>query len=172
MKMIEINSITGSVPPPIAQHAKYFSDAERSLMLKQIQASVDSKKLFIAEEDGKLVAVGYKEVHEILRVESGEVWLSGSHAVHEIMEDIGNLKCGGVYSLAIDPAYNRIISATPVDKAPLSMGEKLIEKMDLWRESDIEDISKTEANAFFMRVEKQPHIPFLYPADGCWARAN
>lgn len=127
---------------------------------------------FIATEQDRFVSIGLTSLHQVISLYGDEVLLSDSHARHQVRMDADiwpSLKVGDWYTMALDPASGEILGAyesAPEPKALPPASRYFIDPYDL------PSISRSAAEAFFSSVSRQPHIPFQYPLNGCWARAH
>ncbi len=160
-----------AVPESASENAYYFHPSTRTGFLRQIESLARQKdrRLFVATEQDRLVAVGLTKVRQVLSIDGDEVLLSGSHARHRVNPGVRLLSVGDWYELAIDPASNDILEGFKVtprvaEKPPISSYP-----VDPY---NLPSVSQSEAEAFFSSVRRQPHIPFQYPSNGCWVRAH
>ncbi len=171
--MVDVRFIDpgSQMPGPINEDALYFHASTREDFLRQMDnlARQRNRHLFVATDQGHLVAAGVAKVRKVLSTNGDEVGLSKSHARHRLSPTIPPLSVGRWYELAIDPASNEVLAAlpaTPSDVAELPASSYPIDPFAL------PSVSLSDAEAFFSNVRRQPHIPFQYPLNGCWARAH
>ena len=154
--------------------SQFFSPAARDAFVADFQelAKRRQRDVFLAsQDDGSESTFGLTEAHRVTVLGDRRVQLSGSHARHKLAPGVPDLPLDEVFDLYIDPSSNVILKAEPTAKPPKTIGS-LIQYDPIDIESDIVPVSATEAERFFSILRRQPHIPFQYPANGCWARAQ
>lgn len=158
------------IPDMGCEGTRYFSPATRVEILKQMEnrARLRDRHLFIATEEERSVAFGLTKVRKVLAADDDQVRLSGSHARHRRKTE-EPLVVGRSYEVAIDPGSNAILAATPKEEPAV---EEPTARFPIDPKADLRAMSWDEAEALFSRLQRQPHIPFQYPANGCWARAH
>ena len=160
------------LPPPASEGTRYFQASARKHFLRQIEslAQQQNRHLFVASEQGDSYVFGLTKVRRVLAVEGDEVRLSESHARHRLSPGSPPLAVGKWYEMAIDPGSNQILKAferQPQEELPPPRTSSF--SIDI---EALQPVSRYNAEAFFSRARRQPHIPFQYPANGCWARAH
>lgn len=160
------------LPDPTREGARYFQDSARRHFLRQIEslARQQDSRLFVAAEQDDIFAFGLTKVRRVLAIDGDEILLSESHARHRVSPDAHPLTVGKWYEMAIDPASNDILEA--FEREPRRVApppETSTFPIDI---QALPPVSRYDAEAFFSSVRRQPHIPFQFPADGCWARAH
>jgi hypothetical protein len=156
----------------MSEGTRYFQASARKHFLRQIEslAQQQNRHLFVANEQSDNYVFGLTKVRRVLAVDGDEVRLSESHARHRVSPSAPSLAVGKWYEMAIDPASNKILEAferqpqvvfppPQTSTFPIDIGA-------------LPPVSRYNAEAFFSKVRRQPHIPFQYPANGCWARAH
>ena len=143
----------------------------RARLLADLQDIARRRKLpiFTAYEHDRPSSIGLTNIHKVLSLNENEARLSNSHAKHRIDADVlPALEVGNWYKMAIDPASGKILSAVRSDRhaehrqiSPYSIDP-----------CSLPAVSWAKVENFFSSVRRQPHIPFQYPLDGCWARAH
>ena len=158
-----------SFPEPANENAYRFHPSTRREFSRQLRlwAAEEGRPLFIASEENHLVAVGLMEPHQVLATRGEEVLLSDSHAIHRTSAP---LRVGTWYDMAIDPASNDILAASEKDSQPVVAPRPISTfPVDL---KALQPVLWSDVDAFFSGVQRQPHIPFQYPANYCMARAH
>ncbi|HEY0555153.1 MAG TPA: protein-glutamine glutaminase family protein [Thermoanaerobaculia bacterium] len=160
------------LPAPAKEDAYFFHPSARANFLSQIEnlARQRGRHLFVAKEQERLVSVGVTKVRKVLAVFENGVRLSNSHARHRVDPEVEPLTKGRWYELAIDPASNGILKANPITPEPEVA--QVTSLFSIQPVQDLAPVSLDEAEMFFSRVRRQPHIPFQHPSNGCWARAH
>lgn len=116
------------------------------------------------------MAIGLTQERRVLPNQGNWIRLSGSHAKHWRQPGLEPLKVGHSYHLAIDPASGVILEAKNLGPADPPDEPTSLYPIDPY--VDLQPLSRAEAESFFSRLRRQPHIPFQYPTDGCFARAH
>lgn len=161
------------LPSERARLDESFRPAIRQKILSDLrqEAARRDRHVFIATEDNTLSAIGLTEVHEVTSIRGRQALLSRSHARHRLAENVPLLHEGETYQFAIDPASNVILEASPSPQPAKPLGIPVaLDLVDIT--STLVPVTLDAAKRFFSIVERQPHIPFQYPANGCWARAH
>lgn len=157
--------------PPSDENALYFSPASRADCLERSaqHAWREHRHLFVATENGKLVAHGATKILRVRSVaQKGAIRLAESHASHRSLQ---RLVAGHTYEIAIDPSSGDILQA--LDLGIQEPEAKALARYPINPFKDLLDLKRLAvAKAFFSRVQRQPHIPFQFPGNGCQARAH
>lgn len=161
------------IPDMGCEGTRYFSSTTRKEILKQMEdrARQRNRRFFIATEKEQSIAFGLTKVRTVLSIDNDEIRLAGSHARHRRRTD-APLEVGRSYEVAIDPGSNAILAAEPNEDQAIAGEEEPTERFPINPSVDLRSLSRDDAQAFFSRLQRQPHIPFQYPANGCWARAH
>jgi hypothetical protein len=173
--MVDVTFIPpgSGLPEPTDQDALYFHASTRQEFMRQMDRLAQQRRrdLFVATEKGQLVATGLAKVRKVLSANDHEVELSRSHARHRWSPAVQPLplSVGHWYKLAIDPASNEILAA--YEQEPLDIPEPPTSRFPI-DPTALPSVSPSDVEAFFSSVRRQPHIPFQYLANGCWARAH
>jgi hypothetical protein len=163
-------------PERIRRHTQrehFFSPAIRDTFVANFQelAKRQQKDLFLATQEDGSSTFGLTDPHRVTKRQDGRVQLSGSHARYKLGQDVPELATGQTYDFFIDRSSNVILRADWTHKPPRIIGSPIAEDpIDI--HSAVMPVSLEEAERFFSIVKRQPHIPFQYPSDGCWARAH
>ncbi len=169
VRLIQPGSDFDDLPEPADENAYAFDPETRKAFLRQAESLAwgTDRRLFVATERGLLVSAGLTRICQVISRQGAEVKLSGSHALHPVSPRVP-LKVGDWYELAIASGSGVILAvievATPIPPEPTSTYS-----IDL---STLPSVSGEDAKAFFSKVRRQPHIPFQYPENGCFARAQ
>ncbi|HKH47559.1 MAG TPA: protein-glutamine glutaminase family protein [Thermoanaerobaculia bacterium] len=168
--MVNVEFVHSGAQIPDPDGEGFFDRSARQGFRRQMESLARQRNslLFVAKEEESLVAVGLAKVRQVLAVEDGQVRISESHARHRRSPDVP-LTVGRWYKLAIDPGTNVILGAEEEPQAPPALPPTERFPVDL---DQLPSVTASEAAAFFSRLRRQPHIPFQYPLNGCWARAH
>lgn len=168
--MVDVKFVdTGyALPGPASQVARLLKSSNLEEYEEKNHAQRQQRHLFVARENDSLIAFGRTSVQRVLSSREGEVLLSESSARHSVIPTV-QLSVGRWYELAIDPASGKILAASQVEPLVPVHETGLRYKIDLYT---LSSVTHSEAKNFFSRVRHQPHIPFQYPLNGCWARAH
>jgi len=160
------------LPEPSKDDAYFFRPSARANFLSQIEslARQRGRRLFIATDKERLVSVGVAKVRKVLATGENGIRLSNSHARHRMAPGVEPLAKGAWYELAVDSASNDILKAKPITPEPEVV--QATSKFPIRPLKDLAPVSLDEAEMFFSRLRRQPHIPFQHPSNGCWARAH
>jgi hypothetical protein len=158
----------------MSKDAYFLPSSAREDFLNEIEdiSRRRGRPWFIATEEDCFLSIGLTSLHQVTSLRGEEALLSDSHARHRVRRGadlIPSLKVGGWYTMALDPASGEILAAyesAPQWKAAQPASRYPIDPCDL------PSISRSKAEDFFSSVSLQPHIPFQYPLNGCWARAH
>lgn len=169
---IEILDPDSQIPEPRNKRALYFTEATRDLFRKQLAnvAKQGNHRLFFEPENGRACTLGLTSAHQVVSVNADGALLSNSHALHNLSPDVGSLNVGQWYEMAIDPSSNIILWAEAITPPWVRSGHSP-QTYDINPET-LPSLSPTQAADLFSSVQRQPHIPFRYPTDGCWVRAH
>jgi hypothetical protein len=150
----------------------FFNNYQKAELLNQLEEFAAKRKQvrFVAKDNEELVAIGTLETRKVLKARDSQVTLAASHAWHDIVPGVTPPQPGKTYDLAIDPGTNEILYAEETDKEAKRLGAESLPTTDPVEK--LKPVSMQTATAFFDIVRQQPHIPFQYAADGCWARAH
>ncbi|TFY99268.1 hypothetical protein EZ313_22150 [Ramlibacter henchirensis] len=151
--------------------SSYFGELQRSELLGTLErlATRTQEPLFSIQREGVLLSVGAVEVHKVLEISNGRASLTASHARHKLKTE-SPLEPGKTYEMVIDPATNEVRWARQTDKAARELGGPVVHSTEPIKK--LRAVPRKKASEFFDIVRRQPHIPFQYPANGCWARAH
>jgi hypothetical protein len=160
------------VPDPTSDRARHFHSSAREEFFNEIEdlAQRRGRRVFVATEQSRPVAIGLTNSHQILSLQNGEALLSESNVRHQVSPDIqSSLEVGEWYQMAVDPASGKILAARRenVEAAPAKAMSTFPINLD-----DLFSVSQFDVNKFFSNMRRQPHIPFQYPLNGCWVRAH
>lgn len=156
---------------PKHESARLVTEFARKDFLQQMKdrALRDHRKVFVATEDGELVSQGVTTIQKVIDAKAGVLRLSGSHARHKVDPSLPQPEVGKTFEFSIDPISNRILHVGQARQQKTSLKPASRFEIDL---RDLPNLRANDARFFFSRVQRQPHIPFQYLADGCWARAH
>jgi hypothetical protein len=161
-------------PEPANPDAQYFDPSTREDFRNRLDilATQRDRKLFIARDNGNLVAAGVVKVRKVLSSRGAEVMISRSHARHKVRSGVEPLQVGQWYQFAIDPASSDILAAHKTKDLELPQPPNLLFAACQIEFSQLLKVSRPGARTLFSNVRRQPQIPFQFPGDGCWARAH
>lgn len=163
----------GSLLPDLKKRrVSDFQESTRKHFYRQLEslALQQNRRLFIQVGQDDACPFGLAKVRRVLAIDGEEVRLSESHARHRLSPNAPTLAVGIWYEMAIDPASNVILAAdlcVPQPERTLALTSTF--SID---PQNLPPVCRRDAEAFFSSVRRQPHIPFQFPADGCWARAH
>lgn len=160
------------IDTPACEGTRYFTRSTHKDFLLRLRdlGRRKQRQLFVATEEDRAVAIGLTQVRRVLPSEGDKIRLSGSHAKHSLQPSLEPLKVGYSYQLAIDPASRVILKA--VNLGPEEPPAEQVSLYPITPRTDLQPVTREEAERFFSLLRRQPHIPFQYPADGCFARAH
>jgi len=160
------------LPDPTSEGARYFRTSAKKHFLRQIEslALQQNRRLFIAAGQNDTCPFGLAKMRRVLAIEGKEVRLSESHARHQVSPSALPLAVGTWYEMAIDPASNVILAADPcVPQPERPLPQTFTFPID---PHTLPPVCRRDAETFFSNVRRQPHIPFQFSGNGCWARAH